>query len=138
MNALDDAERWCVDCYLRSPMRYLRYWFFLLPLAVWAQGSNGVITTIAGNGVAAYSGDGGPAISASLAFAPTRQEPGQPNPDDLDQYMHLSVDQAGNLWFADGANQRIRKITLSGVISTIVGSGVRRSEERRVGKECRL
>jgi uncharacterized protein (TIGR03437 family) len=69
--------------------------------------SNGTITTVAGNGVAAYSGDGGPAVNASL-HDPTG----------------VAVDSAGNLYIADAFNDRIRKVDLNGVITTIAGTGV--------------
>ena len=68
--------------------------------------NNGTITTIAGNGVAGFSGDGGPATAASM-----------------DSPLGLARDQAGNLYFADGNNNRIRKITPSGIISTFAGNG---------------
>jgi uncharacterized protein (TIGR03437 family) len=66
--------------------------------------SGGTITTIAGNGTAAYSGDGGPAISASLN-APAG----------------LTVDLAGTLYFADFYNLRIRTVA-GGVIATFAGN----------------
>jgi trimeric autotransporter adhesin len=70
-------------------------------------GATGIITTVAGNGVAAYSGDGGPATSASL-----------------NQPTGTAVDAAGNLYIADGANQRIREVAAgTGIITTIAGNG---------------
>ena len=69
--------------------------------------SNGVITTVAGNGNQGFSGDGGPATSASL-FAPTG----------------VAVDAAGNLYIADYGNNRIRSVS-NGVITTIAGDGSR-------------
>lgn len=63
------------------------------------------LTTIAGNGEAAFSGDGGPARSARL---------NHPN--------GCAVDAAGNLYIADTTNSRIRKITTDGNIFTIAGS----------------
>ena len=67
---------------------------------------SGIITTVAGNGTQGFSGDGGPAISASL------NEP-----------YGLAVDASGNLYISDLANNRIRKITPGGTISTIAGIG---------------
>ena len=67
----------------------------------------GVITTVAGNGVAGFSGDGGLATSASL-FYPTG----------------LALDAAGNLYIVESGNNRVRKVTPSGVITTAVGTGV--------------
>jgi RHS repeat-associated protein len=68
--------------------------------------STGVITTIAGNGTAGYSGDGGPASSA-----------------DLDGPSAIAFDAGGNLYIADTWNSRIRKIDAStGIISTVVGT----------------
>jgi uncharacterized protein (TIGR03437 family) len=67
--------------------------------------SNGVITTVAGNGTAGFSGDNGPAINAQLS-----------NP------LSVAVDSAGNLYIADSFNRRIRKVS-NGVISTVAGNG---------------
>ena len=67
--------------------------------------SNGVITTVAGNGTYGYSGDNGPATSAQL-----------------DQPYGVAVDSAGNLYIADTGNQRIRKVS-NGVITTVAGNG---------------
>ena len=69
--------------------------------------ASGSITTIAGT-TFGFSGDGGPATSARLASA-----------------TGLVFDAQGNLYFSDTANDRIRKITPTGIISTVVGSGVR-------------
>jgi uncharacterized protein (TIGR03437 family) len=65
----------------------------------------GTIQTVAGNGISAWSGDGGPATAASLAA-----------PDGV------AVDAAGNLYIADTATHRIRKVTSDGIIHTIAGS----------------
>lgn len=64
------------------------------------------ISTVAGNGNYGFSGDGGPATSASLASP-----------------YGVAVDAAGNLYIADISNYRIRKVTPAGVISTIAGNG---------------
>jgi uncharacterized protein (TIGR03437 family) len=68
--------------------------------------SNGIITTVAGNGTAGFSGDNGPATSAELN-GPTG----------------VAVDSAGNLYIADFNNNRIRKVA-NGNITTIAGTGV--------------
>ncbi len=68
-------------------------------------GVDGVIRTVAGNGTAGFTGDGGPAASASLAL-----------PDGV------AVDSSGNLYIADSANHRIRRVTTDGVIRTIAGT----------------
>ena len=67
--------------------------------------SNGVITTVAGNGTPGFSGDNGPATSAQLNY-----------PDGV------AVDSAGNLYIADTGNNRIRKVS-NGVITTVAGNG---------------
>jgi len=69
---------------------------------------SGMISTVAGNGTSGFSGDGGPAISASL------NDP-----------QGVAVDAAGNLYIADYGNNRIRKVNLSGIISTVAGSSAR-------------
>ena len=69
--------------------------------------STGVITTVAGNGTAGSSGDGGAATSAELN-----------NPKDV------FIDGSNNLFIADGGNNKIRKVTNStGYISTVAGNG---------------
>ena len=67
---------------------------------------NGTITTIAGNGIAGFSGDGVPALESSLNFP-----------------AGLAFDK-GNLYVADRNNHRIRKIDLKGIISTVAGTGI--------------
>jgi sugar lactone lactonase YvrE len=66
-----------------------------------------IITTVAGNGTNAYTGDGGQATAAELS-SPTQ----------------LEFDAAGNLYFADEINNVIRKINTAGIISTIAGNGM--------------
>ncbi len=66
----------------------------------------GVISTVAGNGTGGFRGDGGPATSAQL-----------------DSPSGVAVDTAGNLFIADTSNQRVRKVTPGGVISTVAGIG---------------
>jgi trimeric autotransporter adhesin len=68
----------------------------------------GIISTVAGNGTRGYSGDGGPATAAKIN-----------NP------TGVAVDSAGNLYIVDSQNDRIRKVTTSGIISTAAGNGIR-------------
>ena len=69
--------------------------------------SAGNIYTIAGNGTAGYSGDGGIATSAELS---------SPN--------GIKADGSGNIYFTDNGNNCIRKINLStGIITTVAGNG---------------
>ncbi|MBI3694847.1 MAG: hypothetical protein HY238_08415 [Acidobacteria bacterium] len=68
--------------------------------------TNGVITTVAGTGVSGFSGDGGKATAAQLSF-PTG----------------ITVDKAGNVYFTDQRNDRVRKIDANGNITTVAGSG---------------
>jgi hypothetical protein len=56
--------------------------------------TDGVIQTIAGNGTNGFSGDNGPATNAQLSFPHS-----------------VAIDAAGNLFIADGNNNRIRKVT---------------------------
>jgi hypothetical protein len=71
---------------------------------------NGVITTIAGNGVAGFSGDGGPAFAAQLNFSPG---------------FSFFIDGSGNLLIADTGNNRIRRVdAATGIITTIAGTGI--------------
>ena len=67
--------------------------------------SNGVVTTVAGNGTAGFSGDGGPATSARFEYP-----------------SGVALDSAGNLYIADCDNNRIRKVS-NGVITTVAGNG---------------
>jgi uncharacterized protein (TIGR03437 family) len=69
--------------------------------------SSGIITTMAGNGSENFSGDGGSAGKAQL---------GGPS--------GVALDFAGNLYFADLRNNRIRKISPDGMINTVAGNGI--------------
>src|ERR1700741_118902 len=65
------------------------------------------ISTIAGNGISGYTGDGGASTSAQLN-AP----------------YGTRFDASGNMYIADALNHRIRKINTNGIITTIAGTGV--------------
>ena len=70
--------------------------------------TNQIITTVAGTGIAGFSGDGGAATNAKLR-TPTA----------------VKLDSAGNLYIVDQGNFRIRKVNaVSNAISTIAGTGV--------------
>ena len=69
---------------------------------------SGTVTTIAGTGIAGFSGDLGPATAAQLKSP-----------------YGLALSSTGDLYVADSGNHRIRKIDLdTGVISTVAGIGV--------------
>jgi uncharacterized protein (TIGR03437 family) len=88
-----------------------------------AVGQTGIITTLAGT-THGYSGDDAPAINAQIALANVQNEC---DPNRYEQTVHLSLDSSGNIYFADSNNQRIRRISPQGTISTIAGSGNRTS-----------
>ncbi|MGW2492599.1 NHL domain-containing protein [Streptomyces sp. NPDC001606] len=69
--------------------------------------ADGVISTVAGTGAAGFRGDGGPAVSAQLNGP-----------------HGVVVDGAGDLYIADQANHRIRKVTADGKIGTVAGTGI--------------
>ncbi len=67
---------------------------------------DGIISTIAGNGLSPYNGDNIPATSASF---------GHP--------YSMTLDSAGSIYIADTNNNRIRKITPDGIVTTVAGNG---------------
>lgn len=69
--------------------------------------ANGLISTVAGDGHAGFSGDGGPAASARLNTP-----------------YGVAVDRAGNVYIADLGNARVRRVSREGVISTVAGGGL--------------
>jgi sugar lactone lactonase YvrE len=69
--------------------------------------SSGIISTIAGNGIGGFSGDGSAAILAQL-HGPTG----------------VAIDKSGNIYVADYNNNRIRKINNLGIITSIAGNGI--------------
>ena len=73
---------------------------------VWRVGTDGNISTAAGNGLNSFSGDNGP---ASLA--------------QLDTPAGMARDSAGNVYIADSANNRVRRISPDGTITTVAGNG---------------
>ncbi len=68
--------------------------------------TTGVITTIAGNGIQGFSGDGGQATAAEFHLP-----------------WGIALDLIGNLYIADASNHRIRKINTAGIITTVAGNG---------------
>ncbi len=80
---------------------------FIFLLSFVVCGAHGqIITTVAGNGSAGYTGDGGPATAA--------------------QFNHTSglwVDRSGNLYIGDDTYSVIRKVSTTGVVTTIAGTG---------------
>ncbi len=68
--------------------------------------ANGIITRLAGTSLPGFSGDGGPAVDAQL-----------------DHPRGIDVDAAGVVYIADSLNDRIRRIGLDGIITTIAGTG---------------
>ncbi len=69
--------------------------------------TKGIISTVAGNGVHGFSGDGGPADSAEIS-----------------QSYAVAVDDSGIIYFDDSFNERIRKVDKTGIITTFAGNGV--------------
>ena len=69
--------------------------------------STGIITTVAGSGIGGYGGDNGPATAAKL-LSP----------------LDICFDAMGNLYIADNANARVRKVNTAGIITTVAGTGI--------------
>ncbi len=67
---------------------------------------DGVVVSVAGNGLAGFSGDGGPALDASLW-----------SPEDV------AVDAAGMVYVTDQDNHVVRRIDTDGIITTVAGTG---------------
>ena len=68
--------------------------------------TNGVLTTVAGNETAGYSGDGGLGTSAQISSP-----------------RSVTVDNNGNIYISDVGNSRIRKVDTNGIITTYAGTG---------------
>ena len=74
---------------------------------VYKMDQSGAISVIAGRGVAGFEGDGGSATDALLWWP-----------------YAVAVDEAGNLFIADSANNRVRKVERNGIIDTVAGNGL--------------
>jgi len=72
-------------------------------------GPDGIISTVAGNGIYGFSGDEGPAVQAGLRYPPG-----------------IAVAMDGSLYIADADNGRIRRVGPDGIISTVAGNGTYR------------
>ncbi len=70
-------------------------------------GPDGIISTVAGNGICCFSGDGGPALEASL-----------------DVPWGVAIGADGSLYIPGYDNQRIRRVGPDGIISTVAGNGI--------------
>lgn len=81
-----------------------RVLFTSLDNRILAIDSLGRLALVAGTGAEGFSGDGGPATEASIAFP-----------------YGLAVDGDGAIWFSDAGNRRIRRIGSDGIIETVVG-----------------
>jgi uncharacterized protein (TIGR03437 family) len=73
---------------------------------VFSVAPNGTIKVVAGTGTAGFSGGGGPATAAQL-----------------DSPAGLVLDSSGNLYIADQGNNRVRRVTPAGIITSIAGNG---------------
>jgi uncharacterized protein (TIGR03437 family) len=87
-------------------VRFLVATGLYLPCASWAQAPQYNIATVAGNATNGYSGDNAAANQAELS------DP-----------CGIAVDSAGNLYIADQNNNRVRKATPGGNITTVIGNG---------------
>ncbi len=90
---------------------HFKNYFFIFSFA-WGIGpslvSGQIITTVAGNGIPGFSGDGGPALSA-MAY----------------DIHSVATDYAGNLYIDDSANERIRRVdAATQIITTVAGNGI--------------
>ena len=69
--------------------------------------TNGIISTVAGNGTQGYSGDNSAAIAAELSYVES-----------------VAVDALGNIYIGDGGNSVVRKVDTKGIITTVAGNGI--------------
>src|SRR5688572_29545307 len=92
---------------------------FLLSLASAFAQSPGIITTVAGTGVFGYNGDNIPAVQTFLDFSIG----GAYGDEILYDYCHPAIDAVGNLYIPDKANNRVRRVSTNGIITTFAGDG---------------
>ncbi len=107
---------------IRGAIPKLLVWSVCAPLLV---AQTPTLTTVAGatpEVVRGFSGDGGPAVGTALALANVQNEC---DPLRFEQTSHVFADPAGNIYLADSNNQRIRRISPQGTITTIAGTGER-------------
>src|SRR5581483_4807592 len=90
----------------KSPLLYFSAFLGLLLCVKTLNAQSYTITTVAGNGTSGFSGDGRPATAAELAAPST-----------------VSVDASGIIYIGDASNNRIRKISGAGIISSFAGTG---------------
>lgn len=91
---------------LTHKVRLLLPALFLSSAAV-LSAAPGDITSVAGNGIGSFSGDGGAALSASIKYP-----------------QAIALDSAGNLFITDLSNHRVRRVdAITGIITTIAGTG---------------
>ncbi len=83
--------------------------------------ATGIITTVAGTGVAGHSGDGGPATRAQISIQAMQGSPP----------TGIAVDSQGNIYFAETYVNRVRRIAPNGIITTVAGKA---SETYKVGE----
>jgi sugar lactone lactonase YvrE len=80
--------------------------------------TRGVIATIVGSRENGFSGDEGPAVDAQVG-----------------QLTGVAVDDAGNIYFIDNGNGRIRRIDSEGMITTIAGARTQKGNDCFRGEE---
>lgn len=108
MQSIPNERRWD-GLGLRGAFRLMGLAVVLLPVLSQAQTvPTYTISAAVGTGTAGFSGDGSAAVSAEINFPSS-----------------MVLDTAGNLYIADQANYRIRKVDTSGNISTIAGTGTK-------------
>ena len=95
----------------KLPSLFLPFHFSWLPVLLCVLGSiftakAQIIITVAGNGTAGFSGDGGQATAAALNWP-----------------FDVANDAVGNFYIADALNYRVRKVNSSGIITTLAGTG---------------